>query len=285
MPSRRLIVALTVTALAGTSGAVASAKAGGNGNGQGNNKTPSTTWYGGRSDDANCITDPAADTCTASGTLDFGTYAMHSDSALKRTSAATGRDYAHDIAYLGQTFLLNKPATSVTATIHFTRIAVDPSTQAASADNVAYAFGAVGGSITDSACTTYGCGADTSQSLSWVAAHTDVAGVDTTSTHDESTPGGYVRPAADQTITVTLAMPDGSRLPAGRISFAGFTYAYSSLGDPQCIGPVSSVNTPAGPIDVPDVAPGVCLPDTPHTGSATSSLSATLSSITYSVRS
>ena len=281
MPSNRLVVALAVTALAGVAGPAASAKAGGNGGGHGNgSKQPTVSSYGDKNDVLACL--PGADTCTASGTVDLTTDALQSSSTVKRTTSVTGRDAAADLAYAGQYFLLSQPAKSVTATLHFTGIKVADSTDAQSPDNSAYAIAQIGASITDSGCSTYGCGATDAQKHVWVDDEVQSNGVTLTPIDNSqpSTADATFNSAADQTITVTLSMPDGSNLPAGRISFAGYTYAYSSLGDRQC----TPSRTPSEvPPQLRQDLPQQCLPETPHTGFATSTLSAQLASITYTV--
>lgn len=281
MLNNRIVIGLAVAALAGAAGPAASAKAGGNGGGNGNSsKQPTVSSYGNTSDMTECL--PGADSCTASGTVDVANGALHSTSAVKRTAAVTGRDAAADMAYAGESFLLNKPAKSVTVTLHFTGVKVDDSTDPQSPDNAAYAIAQIGGSVTDSACATYGCGASDAQKWVWVDDEVQFAGVTLTPVDNglPSTPDHVSNNAADQTVTVTLSMPDGSNLPAGRISFTGNTYAYSSLGDRQC----TPDHTPSElPAQLQQDLPSQCLPETSHTGSATTTISATLSSIAYTV--
>lgn len=278
MPSNRLVVALTVAALAALAGPAASAKAGGNGRGH-NQPGSGPTAYGDTKDQTTCL--PGAKTCSATGTIDLTTGALHSQTAVKRTVAATGREVATDLAYAGQYIDLTKPAKSITATIHFTGVKVTDSTDAQSSDNVAYAVAQIGASITDDACQSFGCGVTDAQKHVWVDDEVQTLGVTLTPADNaQNVPSHVTNTAPDQTITVTLSMPDGSPLPTGRISFAGYTYAYSSLGDPQCTGDSTPQITGSEP---QEPLPNTCAPETPHTGSATTDISATIASITYVV--
>ena len=280
MPSRKLVVALTVTALAATIGPAASAKAGGNGNGNGHGQPPAgPTAYGNTQNQTACL--PGVDVCTAGGTADLSSLVLHSQSQVSRSTAVKGPEDAWDMAYAGQYFTLTKPAKSVTATIHFTGVKVADSTDAVSPDNAAYAVAQIGASINDSACADFGCGATDAQKYVWVDDEVQFAGVTLTPVDNAQTvPGHETNSSPDQTITVTLSMPDGSDLPAGQISFAGITNAYSSLGDRQC----TPAHTPAAlPAQLQRDLPQQCAAQTKHTGTATTDISATIASITYTI--
>ena len=190
------------------------------------------------------------------------------------------------MAFAGQYFDIKatQAVKTVTATIHFTGINVADSTDAQSKDNAAYALAQIGASIIDSGCpdVDHVCGSTDALKHVWVDDEVQTSGVTLTPVDNAqpNTAGHVTNASADQTITVTLSSANGGNLPAGRVSFAGYTFAYSSLGDPQCTPP----RTPA---DVPSQLqrdlPQTCLPDTPHTGTATTDMSATIASITYSV--
>ena len=252
MPSRRTVT-VAVAGLLTVSLATASYAA---------KPTPGTTGsvasYGGDYKFIDCRK-PAPNACAASGRHDVGTGALQASASLRRTVKATGEDSAGFIPLVGRSFYLKQPANQITGTVTFTKVRGTAS--ALSNNGTATGVAYLTARILDNGCADHDCGAEGALATSYVAWQR------TFSRADVSAAGPSVAGGATRTLTVTIAMPNGGKLPAGRISVEGWVGALAVLGEDLCRNSGFQA----------------CPREIAHTGSASASISATVSSITWSI--
>ena len=264
------VAAITVIAGLGTGAGAAEAQKPSS-NGAHGPTTPA--WNTGQTQLLQC---PGAERCDATGThkvsvsstgVTTGTLSSHE--ALNRSSLYTGLDWAYRLDDVSLSFSLAAPAHSVTATVHFSGIALGSDFEATSPDGHAITDAGVGAEAVDSACSTRGCGSTNSRVETFVGYHSQLGGVDeptggvnTAVSNDIET-----NSAPTQTVQVTLSMADGSNLPAGTITIFGYTFASTWLSGLGCGGYTQQL----------------CDNGTPHSGAGTATIGATVDSITYTV--
>lgn len=264
-----LVVALALAgggaASAGGSGPHANGNGKGNGNGNGNangkpTSTPTVTTYSGGIGAPECA-DPKPEVCTYSSTVDAAHGTVGARSEIVRTAPAQAYERSYAGGYIGRSFTIGRGVSSITATLHFSHISAEATAQ--SLDGAPYGQASLIADIFDSGCAApdHNCGAPDHRSSVVVAADFDRA--------NQSLPGYPTSTTGDQVLQVTLAMPDGSDLPAGLISIAGMAFADAALRPETCLS--TSVST------LCDTSPAA------HTGSAKTAIQAQLDSVTWTI--
>jgi hypothetical protein len=218
--------------------------------------------YGYSVPDVSCTASPAASQCAANGQASGNLGTIQSDSIIDRPNAAdaaAGSEHAQRETWVGQSFRLPRPVHQIVATLHFSNVSGTAS--ASSADGTVAAWSSIAAGITDSACSTYGCGAALATQVSYIAGQRVRMGLDTTPTTAVA-----FNPAPEQVLTVTLSMPDGSLIPNGRIFVDGIAFAQSFEDAGSCTTPTTDV-----------------CGTQPHSGTAKATASASLTEIDVSV--
>jgi hypothetical protein len=251
---------LVAASLTLAAGGAAHADSAGSDSAPGHNK-PMLSWYFGTSTSNLDGCAAAITTCTPTATSDGTTHQVSAVITLERRTPSTASDWLPALGYGGVSFNLPQPARKITATVHVTGIA-PAALQAWSRTGLARASQIVGAQVFDS-----GCGGDATCGVPDGARVEVLVGRDdSTGGTDLGSDGARTDASKTQDISLTLAMPDGSDVPRGRISIAGFAAATGWLTT------WSSCATAT-----------VCSPTAPQSGSARAALSATIDAIDVTV--
>jgi hypothetical protein len=223
---------------------------------KGNGPSSAVSTYTGVGRTVECA--PLADSCVADGTANASTGALTATTSISRTKPTAASDQVSALPWIAKGFDLPAGKHSITALVHFSKVTQDPRDAASSPDGYAQGHNWLGVEIQEHKCPTDDCGVG--------PVRTDVVTDVKDSLLGRSTGQSPENGAADQTLTVVLSMPDGSALPAGRITVYGFVAAGGTSAPLSCPGDTT------------------CPPaSTAHTGSTFMGISATITSIGWTI--